>query len=167
MTRGSARGDAVVIRPLADLAAMRRLGVACGIEDEGRDDEDVLAAWGAFDGDRLVGAICLEHRHGLDTPNWMAVDEAYRGRGIASALYAELELEARRRGVRRLWVTARAPGFFLAQDFRLVPGGAERDVLLGECPECPQYGRECTPEALCKPLVEDESARPVTTEGAT
>lgn len=167
MTRGSARGDAVVIRPLADLAAMRRLGVACGLEDEGRGDEGVIAAWGAFDGDMLIGAICLEHQHGLDTPNWMAVDEAYRGYGVAAALYAELEREARRRGVRRLWVTARAPGFFLAQGFRPVSGGAERDVLLGECPRCPQYGRECTPEALCKPLGEDESPRAATTEAAT
>jgi GNAT superfamily N-acetyltransferase len=159
-------GD-IVIGPLEDLAAMRRLGVACGLEDEGRGDEGILAAWGAFDGGRLIGVICLEHQLGLDTPNWMAVDDAYRGRGVASALYAELEREARRRGIRRLWVTARAPGFFLAQGFRLVAAGAERDVLLGECPQCPQYGRECTPEALCKPLPEDESPRPPTTEGAT
>jgi GNAT superfamily N-acetyltransferase len=164
VTPGSGRRDTVDIRRLADLAAMRRLGVACGLEDEGRDDDGIVAAWGACDGERLVGAICLERQHGLDTPNWMAVDEAYRGRGIASALYAELESEARRRGIRRLWVTARAPGFFLAQGFRLVPGGGERDALLGECPRCPQYGRECTPEALCKPLPEDESARPAATE---
>ncbi len=144
--------DAIRIAPLADLAALRRLGVACGLEDEGRDDEGILAAWGAFSGARLVGAICLERQGGLDTVNWMAVEEEFRRRGIAAALYAELEREALARGVRRLWVTARAPGFFLAQGFEPVPAGPEHDALLGGCPECGQYGRECRPEALAKTL---------------
>jgi amino-acid N-acetyltransferase len=142
----------VIIGPLDDLAAMRRLGVACGLEDEGRDDEGILAAWGAFDGDRLVGSICLERQLDLDTVNWMAVDEDYRRRGIAAALYAELERAALERGMRRLWVTARAPGFFLIQGFEPVSSGPERDALLGGCLDCAQYGRECRPEALTKPL---------------
>jgi N-acetylglutamate synthase-like GNAT family acetyltransferase len=142
----------VTIRPLADLAAMRRLGVACGIEDEGRDDDTVLAAWGAFSGDRLVGAVCLERNGELDTPNWLAVDHGYRRRGVAAALYAELEHEAAARGIPRLWVTARAPSFFLAQGFEPVPPGPERDELLGDCPRCAQYGRRCTPDALTKRL---------------
>jgi N-acetylglutamate synthase-like GNAT family acetyltransferase len=142
----------VTIRPLDDLAAMRRLGVASGIEDEGRDDAGVLAAWGAYDGDRLVGALCLERQDELATPNWLAVDKDHRRRGVAAALYAALEREAVARGIPRLWVTARAPGFFLAQGFEVVPPGPERDALLGECPQCPQYGRDCTPEALTKRL---------------
>jgi N-acetylglutamate synthase-like GNAT family acetyltransferase len=140
----------VTVAPLDDLVALRRLGVASGLEDEGRDDEGILAAWGAFAGERLVGALCLERQGDLDTVNWVAVDEEYRGRGVASALYAELERAAKARGVRRLWVTARAPGFFLAQGFAIVPTGAEREALLGGCLECKQYGRECRPEALSK-----------------
>jgi N-acetylglutamate synthase-like GNAT family acetyltransferase len=146
------RSDGVVVGPLADLAAMRRLGVACGLEDEGRDDEGILAAWGAFDGERLVGAICLERQSDLDTVNWMSVDEEYRRRGIAAALYAELEREALARDMRQLWVTARAPGFFLTQGFAPVTGGSERDALLGGCLDCAQFGSECRPEALTKTL---------------
>ena len=142
----------VVIGPLDDFAAMRRLGVACGLEDEGRDDEGILAAWGARDGDRLVGALALERYAGMDTPNWLAVDARYRRRGVAAALYAALEREARARGVRRLWVTARAPAFFLAQGFEPAPPGDERDALLGGCLDCPQYGRDCEPQALTKRL---------------
>lgn len=142
----------VTIRPLDDLTAMRRLGVASGLEDEGRDDEGILAAWGAFAGDRLVGALCLERQGDLDTVNWMSVEEDYRHRGIASELYAELERDAAARGIPRLWVTARAPGFFLAQGFEIVSAGRERDALLGDCLECKQYGRECTPQALTKRL---------------
>jgi len=146
------RRGAVTIRPLADLAALRRLGVACGLEDEGRDDEGILAAWGAFSGDRVVGAICLERQGGLDTVNWMSVDEAYRRRGIAAALYAELERDAVARGVHRLWVTARAPEFFLTQGFEPIPEGPEHDALLGGCLDCGQFGRECRPRALAKTL---------------
>jgi N-acetylglutamate synthase-like GNAT family acetyltransferase len=153
----SARG--VILGPLADLAAMRRLGVACGLEDEGRDDEGILAAWGAFAGSRLVGAICLERQSDLDTVNWMSVDEEYRSRGIAAALYAELEREALGRGMRRLWVTARAPGFFLAQGFEPVSGGAERDTLLGGCLTCAQFAGTCRPEALTKTLQATGGAR--------
>lgn len=88
----------------------------------------------------------------LETVNWMAVGEAYRRRGLASRLYAVLEREARARGMKRLWVTARTPAFFAAQGFRAVPPGAEWDTLLGECPQCGQYGRGCTPQALFKDL---------------
>jgi len=142
----------VQVGPLTDFAAMRLLGVACGIEDEGRDDEGILAAWGARDGEELVGAVALERQGGLDTPNWLAVDQRYRRRGIAAALYALLEREARRRGISRLWVTARAPAFFVAQGYEDAPLGEERDALLGGCHDCPQFGGACVPRALTKRL---------------
>ena len=142
----------VVVGPLEDLAAMRRLGVACGLEDEGRDDDGIIAAWGARDGERLVGTVALERYAGMDTVNWLAVDEGHRRRGLAAALYAALEREAGARGVRRLWVTARAPGFFLAQGFGPAPSGDEKDALLSGCRDCGQYGRECEPKALTKRL---------------
>lgn len=143
-------GGEVAIGPLDDLVAMRSLGVACGLEDDGRDDQSIAAAWGAHDGEVLVGCIALERYAGLDTANWLAVDERFRRRGIAAALYAALEREARARGMRRLWVTARAPAFFLAQGFAPAAPGTERDALLGGCLECDQFGRECEPKALTK-----------------
>lgn len=150
----------IVVAPLEDLAAMRRLGAVCGIEDEGRDDETIAAAWGARDGETLVGCIALERHAGMDTPNWLAVDKRYRRRGIAAALYGELEREARARGMRRLWVTARAPAFFLAQGYEPVGPGTERDALLGGCLECDQFGRECEPQALTKRLDEAGASGP-------
>jgi len=150
--------DSVHIARTGDLAAVCRLGVACGLEDSGRDEEQIEAAWGAFDGERLVGAIVLERNQGLDAVNWMAVDEAYRRRGIAGRLYAALEREALDRGITRLWVTARKPAFFLSQGYDAAVEGAERDILLGECPRCAQFGRGCTPEALTKRI--DNSGPP-------
>jgi N-acetylglutamate synthase-like GNAT family acetyltransferase len=142
----------LVIRSLTDLETMRRLGMECGLEDAGRDDETILAAWGAYDGDDLIGTIALEKLGELDTANWLAVDEAYRRRGVAAGLYALLEREARARGISRLWVTARAPAFFVAQGYESVPPSTERDLLLGGCLECDQYGRDCEPRALSKGL---------------
>ncbi len=142
----------VDIHSLDDLDAMRRLGVACGLEDEGRGDETILAALGAFDGGELVGAIALERYAGMDTANWLAVRVDYRRQGIAAALYAALERVARARGIRRLSVTARSPAFWLAQGFEELPAGREADTLLGGCRECEQYGHGCTPEALAKSL---------------
>jgi N-acetylglutamate synthase-like GNAT family acetyltransferase len=151
---GRVGGDRTSVRvePLTDFAAMRRLGVASGLEDEGRDEAGILAAWGAFSGDRLVGALCLERQFGMDTVNWLSVDESFRRRGIAAALYAALEREALGRGIRRLWVTARAPAFFAAQGFETVASGPEREALLSGCADCEQFGRECRPQALAKTL---------------
>lgn len=142
----------VVIRPLDDLGAMRRLGVSCGLEDEGRGDETILAAWGALDGGELVGVVALERHSGMDTANWLAVRHDHRRRGIAAALYAELEREARARGMRRLGVTARSPAFWNAQGFEPLPPGRESDALLGGCLDCDQYGHGCAPAALAKSL---------------
>lgn len=139
---------------------MRRLGVANGLDDEGRSDEGILVAWGAFDGDDLVGSIALERQHDLDTANWLAVSDDHRRRGIAAALYAVAEEEARARGIRRLSVTARAPAFWLAQGFQPLPPGQESDALLGGCLDCEQYGHGCSPQALTKTLGETGPSGP-------
>lgn len=149
--------DGIRIEPTEELEAVRQLGLECGLEDTKHDDEDILAAWGAYHGKLLVGAVVLERLGGLYVPNWLSVRERYRRRGVASVLYAALEDEARARGVSRLWVTARAPAFFTAQGFTLAKRGRERDILLGGCLHCPQYGRECEPQALTKTIDDDLS----------
>ena len=137
-----------------DVAAIRELAVASGLEDSEDDAEEVVAAWGARAGTGLVGAIVLERDDGLDVVNWLAVDAEFRGRGLAGRLYAELEREARRRGVRRLWVTARAPEFFARQGFVPLATGPESPQLLRACAACRQYGRTCRPQALHKDIGE-------------
>lgn len=141
----------VRIARTADMEPIRRLGVANGLDDSGRGDEQVLAAWAARDGDVLAGAIVLERYLDYDTLNWMVVAPDYRGRGIAARLLAELEGEARSRGLHRLWVQARAPGFFLRHGYAPAPPG-HAGVLLQDCRDCGQYGRGCEPQALMKEL---------------
>ncbi len=136
-----------------DVGAVRALGIANGLDEGEREGKDRIGAWEARTaGGALVGGITLERSGGLDSLDWMSVDVAYRGRGIASRLLAAAEREARSRGVRRLWVTARASGFFAANGYRRADRGPEADYLLGECPSCPQYGHGCTPEPMMKDL---------------
>jgi N-acetylglutamate synthase-like GNAT family acetyltransferase len=144
----------VEVRVVADLQAVRDLGVRCGLEDSGRGDEDVIAAWGAFIADRLVGSIVLERWGAFDTLNWMAVDERYRRRGVGRKLLDAAEGDALARGIGRLWVTARAPAFFVAAGYVQAPGDAAA-ALLAECQGCEQFGRGCEPRALYRDLIDE------------
>jgi N-acetylglutamate synthase-like GNAT family acetyltransferase len=136
-----------------DIDAVHALGVANGLDESERDEKGLVGAWAArTENGNMVGAIALERSGGLDVVNWMSVDAAYRGRRLASRLLVELEAEARRRGVRRLWATARAPGFFVANGFRPADDGPEATYLIGDCASCPQYGRDCRPQPMVKDL---------------
>lgn len=136
-----------------DVAAVRALGVANGLDEGEREGKVRMGVWEARDArGTLVGGICLERSGDLDALDWMSVNAEYRGRGIASRLLAEAEREARARGIRRLWVTARAAGFFAANGYRPIDSGPEADYLLGECPSCEQYGHGCTPSPMMKDL---------------
>ncbi|MCX6363958.1 MAG: hypothetical protein NTW58_07290, partial [Actinobacteria bacterium] len=69
-----------------------------------------------------------------------------------------LEREALARGITRLWVTARTPAFFLSQRYDAVAEGDEREILMGKCPDCEQFGHGCEPRALTKQI--DDSGPP-------
>ena len=109
MARGSPR---VRIRPLRvrDHAAVIGLLAACRMNPHvrGRDSPAAfrrqLAAHpttylGAFDGDRLVGCVFGTHDARKAWINRLAVDPAYRRRGIATRLVKECERHLRRQGM--------------------------------------------------------------------
>jgi amino-acid N-acetyltransferase len=145
--------DSFSIRCSDDLEAALALAREARLEVSATA-ESPLAMWGAFDGDRMVGTISLEDYRGLPVVGRIAVAREDRGNGLGRRLLAALEEEARRRGLRELWATARAPGFFVATGFSVVAGGPERDLLLSECADCPQYGSDCSPRAVHKTLAE-------------
>lgn len=145
-------GPDIQIRRTDDVEAALRLGTQAGLV-EMEDDLDVIEAlWGALEGETLMGIVALCSRGGLDIVGWLAVVESRRDCGLGIRLLAELEAEAGRRGVANLWATARAPGFFLARGYAAREDGAEPRILLANCPACSQYGRTCTPRAVCKAL---------------
>jgi N-acetylglutamate synthase-like GNAT family acetyltransferase len=106
--------------------------------------------WGAFAGERMIGTVSLDDFKGLPVVGRIALSPSYRGKGLGRRLLSALEEEAQGRGLTELWATARAPGFFVSMGFSIVGDGRERDLLLSECRACPQYGRECRPQAVRK-----------------
>ena len=64
---GSHRATDVVISPSSDMEAIRKLGIANGLDESVRDETGLAGAWEArtVDG-RLVGGIALERSGGLD-----------------------------------------------------------------------------------------------------
>jgi N-acetylglutamate synthase-like GNAT family acetyltransferase len=151
----------IVIRPTDDVATVKRLAVEAGLDESERAGDVALAAWLAVDEEsgEPVGGITLERSRDMDTVNWMSVAEPWRRQGIAGRLVQALEAEARRRGMRRLYLTARIPDFYRDQGYVEVADPAPARLLLGDCPQCAQYGRTCTPVAMVKELGGGDAAR--------
>ncbi len=64
--------------------------------------------WGAFDGDRLVGmAVLQDTGQPYDRLRYMAVDSAYRGRGIGAGIARQFEILARGKGKKGIRLMAR------------------------------------------------------------
>ena len=143
----------ITIAPTDELQAVRVLGVANGLDDSELPPGCDVSVWAARDAaGELVGGVALEYGAALDVVHWLVVVERHRGRGVATRLLRVLEDEARRRGVRRLWTTARAPGVFFANGYHPVEEGAEHEMLFRDCISCPQYGHGCTPRVMVKEL---------------
>jgi len=143
----------VEVRQIAfDDRAALALGRAAGLEDAESDIEGMLARWGAFERDRLVGTIALRHCEGMYVIAWTAVADDRRGEGLGSRLLEVAEDEASRRGAARLWVLARAPGFYLRSGYEPVDACREQQLLLGPCEGCGQFGATCHPRVAAKDL---------------
>ena len=159
--------DTLIIAPSDDHVAALALAKAARLEIA-EFPEPPLVMWGAFVGERMVGTISLDTHEGLSVVGRIAVSQAYRVSGLGRRLLDTLEAEARQRGLKELWATARAPGFFVAMGYSVVAEGRERDLLLSDCFTCGQYATECQPQAVRKTFVppmprrraDDEPRRP-------
>ena len=149
MTR---QADSPDIRRSDDLAAALALAREAHLEGS-ENPPPPQALWGAFEGDCMVGTVALGELAGLPIVERLAVAPAHRGQGLGRRLLAALEEEALRSGHSILYAAARAPGFFGANGYAVLVGGAERDLLLADCAACEQYAVGCHPQAVCKRLI--------------
>lgn len=138
------------LRRTRDYEAVRRLALGSGLEDG--PFIDVVAAFGAYSGDELVGCVALKHTNSSFCVEWLAVSERLRGRGLGRRLISEVEREARQRGAEKLWALARAPGFFKKNGFSLAEDVQKDGPTLSNCIRCPQYMRTCKPAIVVKDL---------------
>ena len=111
---------------------------------------DLIRCWEAADGDHLVGGFVLAQRDGEFICDGIAVDAAYRKQEIGRKLLRLGIEETLKRGGQRMYLVARAPGFFRREGFATVPREGAPDFF--ECLTCPQYGVSCHPEVMVKQL---------------
>lgn len=91
---------------LRDRVLRRPWGKTISADDTAIDRQALTM--GAFDGERLIGmAMLMPTEDGVARLRFMAVEEAYRGRGVGRALGERLAERARERGDRTIVLYAR------------------------------------------------------------
>jgi len=109
---------------------------------------DVVRTWKVTPkgSDKLVGAIALGYRQGEYIIDGIAVDETYRMAKLGKVLLDEAIAVVKERGGKRIYLVARAPGFFRKSGFAAIPRDSAPNFF--ECLTCPQYGVDCHPEVM-------------------
>ena len=121
--------------------------VQCWKVTEGAQPEPVEdSAEYKTDCHRLIGGFVLAERQGEFIVDGIAVDPEYRKEKLGKALLDLGIAETRKRGGKRIFLVARAPGFFRKSGFVTVP--REEAPNFFECLTCPQYGVDCHPEVM-------------------
>ncbi len=133
----------IKLRPTNDYESMVRLGREAGLEIE--ELGPVLAAYGLFDGDDLIGCACLKERQGVFLVECLAVAEPLRGIGLGTRLVKAVESDARSRGAKKIFALARSPGFFQRRGYSVAEQGEVEYPNLSGCAGCPQFRNSCFP----------------------
>lgn len=117
------------------------------ISDAEPVETNVIKAWRADDeNDKLVGGVCLAFREGDYIIDGIAVDQSWRGKRMGEKLLGLAIDQVKSLGGKKLFLVARAPGFFKTQGFNIV---SEKEApLFFECADCPQYKVDCFPEIM-------------------
>ncbi len=94
----------------------------------------------------LVGGVCLAYREGEYIIDGIAVDQRLRGKKIGDKLLRLAIDEVVKRKGKKIFLVARAPGFFKAKGFKNIDD--KKAPLFYECAGCPQYKVDCFPEIM-------------------
>jgi len=102
-----------------------------------------------FEEEGRIHGVCALHVlwEDLAEVRSLAVREEYRGRGIGKKLVRHCLSEARRLGVRRVFVLTYRPTFFRQLDFKDIDKSDLPQKIWGDCVRCPKFP-ECDEHAL-------------------
>lgn len=122
--------------------------------EETIDDDQYIAGWTATDPEtnNLVGALSLVRRGGYYIIDGIAVDPAFRKQGLGRILIDLALAEVRSLQINKVYLVAKVPPFFRKLGFLEIPWPDAPPVF--ECTKCPQYNRDCHPEAMYLSLYE-------------
>lgn len=109
---------------------------------------DIIKAWKATTGEenKLIGGIVLAKREGEFIIDGVAVEPEYRELKLGKILLEKAIEEVRELGGSKLFLVARAPGFFKRSGFLQVD--EKKAPIFFECKTCPQYSVTCNPEIM-------------------
>ena len=96
--------------------------------------------------EQLIGAFVLAKREDEFIVDGIAIAPEYRKYKLGKTLLDRGIEETLRLGGKRIFLVARAPGFFRKQGFVTVPREDAPNIF--ECLTCPQYGVSCHPEVM-------------------
>jgi N-acetylglutamate synthase-like GNAT family acetyltransferase len=109
---------------------------------------DIIKGWELIrrSDDFLIGATVLAKRQGEYIVDGIAVDPNFRHLKAGKLLLNQVMKEVKERGGTRIYLVARAPGFFRKMGFDVTP--KEEAPHFFECLTCPQYQVGCFPEIM-------------------
>ena len=108
---------------------------------------DLVQCWKAEDeAGTLIGGCVLALRGGEYIIDGIAAEPEYRRKKLGGELLDLALREARRRGAAKVYLVAKAPGFFRKHGFGTIE--PEQVPGLFDCPSCPQYRKSCYPEVM-------------------
>lgn len=97
----------------------------------------------------LIGAYSLSRRHGVTVLDYIAVKKDHRNGGVGTILLDGVKEKCEALGIGKIYLTAKAGGFFLKNGAReLSEEMPLYGMLLGECALCDQRGRDCFPSVM-------------------
>ena len=142
----------IEIRATEDYDRLVPFFIENGLEfsEEDPTPTDLVRCWDAVDDGKLIGGFVLAKRDGEFICDGIAVDPEYRDRQLGKELLQIGIEETLKRGGDRMYLVARAPGFFRRSGFETV--GREAAPNFFECLTCDQYGVSCHPEVMMKVL---------------
>ena len=111
--------------------------------------DSVVKYWEALDDEKLIGGCVLGLREGVYVLEGIATDADYRKKRVGKQLLCEALTYLKTLGAKKLYLCARAPGFFKTQGFLEID--RENAPNFG-CINCDQFGIKCFPEIMMKNL---------------
>lgn len=110
-------------------------------------DTDIVKCWKITQGDDYLVAGCvLAKREEEYIIDGIAVDKVMRKTGMGKILVAKVISEVKKLGGERIYLVARAPGFFRKLGFEAIDPSEAPNFF--ECKQCPQYQVSCHPEVM-------------------
>lgn len=138
------------IRPVTDCGDLLKLYYESGLDGapDGPTGEVIGHLRCDDDTGRLVGGATIVNKGGLCVLDYLAVRDDMRGCGIGARLLGAAEDEAKRLGIKTMWLCGKVPAFY--KKYGWVTASAADAPLISHCQSCPKFHVSCSPEIMKK-----------------